>query len=307
MNKQSLLILFLATSLSFYSSAQTTGDYRSNAATFNWDAAASWQRWDGAAWADPTVGGFGYPGENATGIAGTVTIQNGHTVTANVDVTVNDIGSLVINGTLVENASNVDMDMTGDLTIVGTFDINGDNCTFDVGGGLSISGNGVLNMDDNDIRLGVLGSATIIGNGVFNLTDDDAIVTIGGSLSLQNAAILNLASGGDDQDITVTGNLTMDATSQIQGNDAQGTIQINGTFTIPASATNARIGGVTLTVNGATTVPGTVTFNSNNGVKTFKGSVTVSGSWTSTAITSNNGLIFGGEIMTSGTFACGCN
>lgn len=305
--KRQILPLLILTLLSFYASGQTTGDYRSNTNNFNWDADASWQRWNGAAWADPTVGGFGYPGENATGIAGTVTIQAGHTVTANVDVTTNDIGNLIVTGIIVENNSNFDIDMTGNLTITGTFDINGDNCTVDVGGSLSISGAGVLNMDDNDIRIGIVGDATIAGTGSFNLTDDDATVTIGGSLSLQGAGILNLASGGDDQDITVTGNLTMDATSQIQGNDSNGTLQVNGTFTVPATATNARIGGLTLTVNGATTVPGTVVFNNNQGVKTFKGSVTVAGSWTSTAITTNDRLVFGGEVLTSGTFACGCN
>jgi hypothetical protein len=305
--KRQILPLLILLLVSFFTSAQTTGDYRSNAGTFNWNTDASWQRWNGTAWADPTTGGFGYPGENATGIAGTVTIQAGHTVTANVDVTANDIGNLIITGTIVENASDIDMDMTGNLTITGTFDINGDNCTFDVGGALNISGNGVLNMDDNDIRIGIVGGATIVGNGAFNLNDDDAIVTIGGNLSLQGAAILNLDGNGDDQDITVTGNFTMDGTSQVQGDDDQSTIQINGTFTIPVSATNARIAGVRLTVNGATTVAGTVTFNDNDGVKTFKGSVTVSGSWTSTAITTNDRLVFGGEVMTSGTFACGCN
>ena len=305
--KKQILPLLLLISLSFSAFAQTTGDYRSNAATFNWDADASWQRWDGAAWADPTVGGFGYPGENATGIAGTVTIQAGHTVAANVDVTTNDLGNLIINGIIDENNNGFDIDITGNLNIVGTFDINGDNCTVDVGGSLNISGSGVLNMDDNDIRIGIIGSVTITGPGAFNLTDDDATVTIGGSLSILGSGILNLASGGDDQDITVTGNLTMDATSQIQGNDANGTIQVNGTFTVPITATNARIGGVTLTVNGATTVPGTVVFNSNQGVKTFKGRVTIAGSWTSTVITSNDRLVFGGEVLTSGTFACGCN
>ena len=99
--KKQILPLLLLISISFSALAQTTGDYRSNAATFNWDADASWQRWNGAAWADPTVGGFGYPGENATGIAGTVTIQAGHTVTANVDVTTNDLGNLIVTGTLV--------------------------------------------------------------------------------------------------------------------------------------------------------------------------------------------------------------
>lgn len=41
--------------------AQVTGDYRSNAASFNWSTTASWQRWDGSTWvSNPPQG---YPGE----------------------------------------------------------------------------------------------------------------------------------------------------------------------------------------------------------------------------------------------------
>jgi len=194
--------------------AQTTGDYRSNAATFNWNATASWQRWNGSAWiSNPAEG---YPGQNASGIAGTVTIQNGHTVTGNVDVTTNDIGNLVFQGS------------------------------------------GILSMNNNN-------------------------------------------------DIDATGNLTMDATSQIQGNGSSRVLRVTGNFIVPATATNVRIAGITLTINGTTTVTGTLTLTNNNGTKTFRGAVTVSGSWTSTAITTTGRLVFGGEVMTSGTFDCGCN
>lgn len=315
MKKRHLLSLIFIVSIigSFQTIAQTTGDYRSNAATFNWDATASWQRWNGTTWvSNPTQG---YPGQNATGIAGTVTIQAGHTVTANVDVTTNDIGNLIITGTLTENNSNYDIDMTGNLTITGTYDINGDNCTVDVGGNLTISGGGILNMDDNDIRISIVGSASITGTGAFNLTDDDATVNIGGTFGISGNGVLNMDGNGDDQDITVIGNFTMDGASQVLGDDANSVLQIGNpstnpataTFTVPATATNARIGGITFTVQSTTTVTGTLTLNDDDGVKTFRGRVTVTGSWTSTAITTTDHLIFGGEVITSGVFACGCN
>jgi hypothetical protein len=229
MKKRHLLFLILMPGwfVSFEASAQTTGDYRSNAASFNWNVDASWQRWNGAAWVVPT-GAQGFPGETAASIAGTVTIQNGHTVTANVDVTTNDIGNLILEGS------------------------------------------GILNFNTNGI------------------------------------------------DIEATGNLTMDGTSQIQGTNSNRTLTVAGTLIVPATATNARVAGIRLTVGTAplpppapvhiaATILGTITFNSNTGVKKFIGRVTVSGSWTSTAITTNNNLVFEGEVITSGTFACGCN
>jgi hypothetical protein len=282
------------------------GDYRSNAATFNWNTDASWERWNGAAWVVPTAA-QGYPGETAASAAGNVTIQAGHTVTANVDVTTNDIGNLIINGTLSENNSNYDIDITGNLNIVGLYDINGDNSTVDVGGDLNISGNGVLNLDDNDIRIGIVGSLDIAGSGVFNLNDDDLTINIGAHLSIQGNGILNMNGDGDDQDINVAGNLTMRGTSQILGDDANSDIDVVGTFSVPITATNARIGGINLNIDGATVVAGTLTLNHNDGVKTFSGKVTVPGTWISTAITSSGRLVFQNEVLTSGTFTPGCN
>jgi hypothetical protein len=306
MKKQLLFPLILITGLSTGAFAQTAGDYRSNAASFNWNVDASWQRWNGTAWVVPTAA-QGYPGETAAGVAGTVTIQAGHTVTANVDVVANDIGNLIIAGTLVENNNNYNIEMTGNLNITGTFDINGDNCTVDVGGNLNISGSGILNLDDNDIRVGIIGSFDIAGSGAFNLNDDDLTVNIGNNLSVQGNGTLNMNGNGDDQDINVAGNLTMMGTSQILGDDSNSDIDVVGTFTVPASGTNVRIGGVNLNIDGNTVVAGTLTLNDDDGVKTFSGTVTVPGTWTSTAITTEGRLVFKSEVLTSGTFTPGCN
>lgn len=229
------LILILVAFLSLNASAQTTGDYRSNAAAFNWNTDASWQRWDGTAWVDPTVGGFGYPGENATGIAGTVTIQTGHTVTANVDVTTNDIGNLTLEGSgiLTMNA-NMDIDATGTVTLNGTSQIQGSSTSRTIDAGALIIPVTATNARITNIRLTISGAATVAGT--FNMSS------------------------------------------------------------------------TTATVNGATTVSGSLNLSSDTGTKTFAGTVTVttSGTWVSTAIVTTGRLVFGGEVLTSGTFTPGC-
>lgn len=305
--KRQILPLLTLLLISFYASAQTTGDYRSNAGTFNWNADASWQRWNGTAWADPTVGGFGYPGENATGIAGTVTIQNGHQVRANVNVTTNDIGNLVLvgSGVLNFNTDNIDIQATGNLSMDATSEIQGgnNNRTLRIGGTFNVPAT-ATNARIGRITLTVVGATTIVG--ALNLTSN--IVMNIANLNLQGNARFNMTANSED--VNITGNLTMDATSQIVGNDETRTIDVTGTFTVPISATDVRITGINLTINGVTTVAGTLTLADDSGedaVMTFKSSVTVSGSWTSTAITQNDNLVFGGEVLTSGTFACGCN
>jgi hypothetical protein len=238
-----LFVLMLMTS---FASAQAIGDYRSNnAATFNWDADASWQRWNGAAWVAPT-GAQGYPGETAASIAGTVTIQNGHTVTANTDVTTNDLGNLILQGSgRINFNSNIDIDVTGALTMDGTS---------------QITGSGTSRTLD-------------VGSLVIPATATNARIT-----QIQLRVLIN-----DANDVTKNGSAT-----------------INGLLNMSST---------TSTVNGATAVNlgGTLTLSSDTGVKTFTGRVTVAGTWTSTSITTNNNLVFGGEVVTSGTFNCGCN
>ena len=244
MKKNLLLTLTLLSCLLIQASAQTTGDYQSNAASFNWNAAASWQRWNGTAWvSNPTEG---YPGQNASGIAGLVTIRNGHTVTANVDVTTNDLGALTLSGSgRIDFSSNTDIDVTGALIMNGTSQITGSSTsrTLDVGS-ITIP-NTATNARITNIQLRVL-------------INDALVATRNGS-------------------VTINGFLNMSST--------------------------------TSTVSGATTVNvgATLQLTSDTGVKTFTGRVTVAGTWTPTAITTNNNLVFGGEVLTSGTFDCGCN
>jgi hypothetical protein len=77
--------------LSIHSKGQSTGDYRSNAASMNWDTAADWQTWDVASssWITASVS----PG---TGHAH-ITIQSGHTVLI---TTTHNIDQLLVNGIL---------------------------------------------------------------------------------------------------------------------------------------------------------------------------------------------------------------
>jgi hypothetical protein len=105
--------------------------------------------------------------------------------------------------------------------------------------------------------------------------------------------------------LTVNGALTMNVSSQITATGGGGTLNALSTFVVSASATNVRIGPVTFSVTGASTILGTITFNSNTGVKTFNSLVTNSGTWTSTTITSASNLVFQGGISSSNTFSLG--
>jgi len=168
--------------------AQTTGDYRSNAATFNWNAAASWQRWNGAAWTSNPA--EGHPGQNASGIAGTVTILNTHTVTLNVSPA-QSIGNLVIasGGTFV--GGNFTLSTTGNFTNNGgTFTPSTSTITFTGSGAQAINGSAASQTFNN----------LVINKG--------NILSVGGSTTTLNVVNLTLQAG----------TFTAPATVNISGN-----------------------------------------------------------------------------------------
>ena len=68
-----------------------------------------------------------------------------------------------------------------------------------------------------------------------------------------------------------------------------------------ASGSTLTVGGFTLTVSGATSLSGTMTFNSATGTKTFTGNVTINstGNWNETAAAV---FAFGGNLQNDGTF-----
>ena len=125
------------------------------------------------------------------------------------------------------------------------------------------------------------------------------------ALTLNGSGILNYSA---NVALAVGSNLTMNGTSQITGNNAAQSLSVAApnTFNVLGTATNARISGITFTVNGVSSIAGTFTLNNNTGIKTFVGAVTNSGSWTSTAVTTTANLVFRNGISSSGsTFVAG--
>ena len=239
--------------LSICGVAQTIGDYRSNAATMNWSATASWQRWNGVGWAAPGV--LGYPGELVTGIAGTVTILNGHSVTLEVSPA-QPIGNLVVGegatGSLVfgDNPTNRTLTMTGDVTVnnggsftSGLFAAPGH--VINIGG--SITNNGTINLNafTTDVTTTTLTGATkvISGSGATttfrNLTRNTSATNINVDNSIQVNGVLDIAVNciivvGTNGNITLGSAATIATTTGSLG--ASRYIQLDGT-----SGTNSNL------------------------------------------------------------------
>lgn len=147
----------------------------------------------------------------------------------------------------------------------------------------------------------VAGDAAVIGINHNVSTNSGSRACL--DLAIVGSGILTINQDGNT--VTVSGSLTMDGTSQIQGNNANRNVNVGGNFNVPVTATNARISGQTVTISGTTTVDGVLTLNNNTGVKTFTGAVTNSGSWTSTTVTTAGNLVFNNNVTSSGTFVVG--
>jgi hypothetical protein len=74
-------LIYLMLLFSFMSQGQSVGDYRTKA-TGNWNAVATWETWNGSAWVES-----GTP----TSANGLISILDGHTVTVNANVTVDQV------------------------------------------------------------------------------------------------------------------------------------------------------------------------------------------------------------------------
>lgn len=120
------------------------------------------------------------------------------------------------------------------------------------------------------------------------------------NLTIQGTGILAFSSG-TPYTITVNGNLIMDGTAQITAASV-GSLNVAGTFTVPAAATNVRIAGINVTVTGSTTIDGFLNWNSISGTKTLTSDVTVNGTLTSTA---NESITVRGNFTNNGTFTSG--
>ncbi|HET6766707.1 MAG TPA: T9SS type A sorting domain-containing protein [Chitinophagaceae bacterium] len=86
--KKFLFILIASIGISFYLSAQTTGDYRS-VGNGNWNDATKWEIFDGSGW----INASSYPGQNSGTGAVTIMNETGITITATVP---NPVASLYV-------------------------------------------------------------------------------------------------------------------------------------------------------------------------------------------------------------------
>lgn len=118
-----------------------------------------------------------------------------------------------------------------------------------------------------------------------------------------NGACTNLTINGTanwtaNRTVNVGGSLTMNNGGSITG-AITGVFNIAGTMTVPSGA-SAAIGRTTITVSGATTISGTLTFNNTTGTKTFSDVTVVSGgTWTATVAVP---FRINGNIINNSTF-----
>ena len=197
-----------------YLFAQNVNDYRSNVAALSlWNNAATWQRWDGAAW----VAATDYPGQNPG--AHDVTIIDGDAILLNVSP-LNPIDSLNIQG----GGTNTS------LTIADGFILN---VTFGARISPPVSGSGILKEIHINGPTGTLNVASLflVQGGNDNritriLFDGGGIINVGGTILMsitqpQRTFIQFLGGGGT---LNVGGNI-------IGGNiiPGSGTINFTGT------------------------------------------------------------------------------
>ena len=301
---------------------QTTGDYRSNSTT-SWSSASGWDRWSGTAWeSNPSQG---YPGSSSG--AGTVTIQDGHTVTIDTSPA-NTIGALVVgggtSGTLIMGSSVTAriLSVTGTITVSSgaTFRTGATSTghTLNIGGNLIDNGTVALYY-----ATGSTSGATVVFNGSSQAILGSATAMTMYRMTVSSGSTVSFGDNNNSRSLTLNSNLVVTGTFQsgITADKAHtillggrltndGTIDFtansatNHTFTFNGAANTTLIGSSTtgytfnnFTINNSGT---TVSFGTSANARTL----TISGNLTLTSGTfqSNNTAAVAHVINLSGNF-----
>ncbi len=182
--------------------AQSVGDYQS-AANGDWDAAATWQRWNGSVWATASTPPTG---------AETITIRAGDTVAINVTVTISD--TLINQGALTQAPTDTNLIVAAN----GVFQHDQDagdlpsarwqtGSTFYLTGTVGVAPN---NRDQNFYNI-VFNTPGMLSN--LNMALDT--VTIGGDIRVVNTGsarwYLTSALAGDTSIVTIMGDIFVEA------------------------------------------------------------------------------------------------
>jgi len=264
------LVIFFTGTAGF---AQTLGDYRS-VNDGNWTTLATWERLNSTGpdvWAVPT-GVQGYPGQ--FGIPDVVTIRSGDDITLNVTIILNDLslggntGISFDNTSLIASAAsgNPSLTLGGDLTATAGL-ISTTTISFGGSGNLTISGNSNI------------GGGSLLG-AALNFSSTGTLTT-SGSVTVQPLLSSVTISGGS---LVMSGNLSIGALVSSVTFSTAGNITIAGTTTIGVGSS--------------------LLDNNNTGTSIFGGLVTNNtGTWTSTAVTTESRMVFrGGVANNNGSF-----
>ncbi|WP_310557642.1 MBG domain-containing protein [Flavobacterium sp.] len=220
-----------------------SGDYRT-VVSGNWNALATWERWNGAAWVTPTAP-QGYPGQftpNAT-----VYIQNSHNIIGNTTITGagNRLKDLIFSAGA--GASSLTISSSNSIQVQSNVIVfSGANRDINVGAGFLSVGSFSFNDTGSDSIVSKLSVST---GAIFV----DASLTMLGS-SIRN--IVEFTGSGGELFFTKSG--TMTGGTLIP---ASGTVYYSGTF----NQTVGSYGYSNLVLKGSLikTVPATVTISSN--------------------------------------------
>ena len=245
------LTIFLNFSNNEKTMAASSGDYRSKT-TGSWTTASTWEKYNGSAW----VNAIAAP----TSADGTITIQNGHTVTvlSNASATkllVEAGATLAINtNTLtISNGTGTDVTIDGTLTVVDKFNLNA-SVTVDVNGLMTLKSSGQMNFNTGNFinvngkfrREG--GSVTITSN-YWSINNGGTYTHAFNGSALMPAASLKTGSTCEITGITnsmpsnmnqVFYNLIWNCTGQLSGFDLNARLDyVNGDLTIASTGSGS--------------------------------------------------------------------
>jgi hypothetical protein len=318
---------------SFAALSQATGDYRTNTpAGGDWNSLSNWERWNGSAWVAPTPA-QGTP----TSASGIINIQTGHTMNANISITVDQV---VVNGTLNintgitfsagPNASMISVGSAGTLNVNGTITITTNNsASIANAGNINFNAGSRYIHDSNNANGGVIPTAiwNIASTFVVAFSQNISYTITSGSWSQTFGHVeINITSNGNRTNnfsgllTTIGGNFTI---IQNTGNNAgsiwlassgNNVINVGGDFNMvpnrnlllaanPGTITTLNVSGNFNHAAGTITATGTGTINFNgSSVQTYTRTGTISGN-VNYAIASGSTLDVGSNTMTGdGTF-----
>ncbi|MGG9972180.1 autotransporter-associated beta strand repeat-containing protein [Ferruginibacter sp. SUN002] len=201
--------------------------------------------------------------------AGTLTLNASNAITATaINLTVGGAGNTDISGTITTTSGTLTKDGNGTLTVSGTNTYTG---------ATAVSA-GVLNVRNAQGTGTTAGGVTVASGAALELQGN---ITVGAeALTLNNAGI---SSGGSLRNIsgnnTWGGTITL-STNAVRINSDAGTLTLNASNAITATAINLTVGGA-----GNTDISGTITTTSGTLTKDGNGTLTVSGTNTYTGAT----------------------